>query len=204
MNNPEPQDLALPEDSDPTGAPEEFGFPAKATLQQRQCWLNQERFLEAFKECCRISEAAKAIGLTYWAVRQWVDADKYSFNKRFAAAELVYVEKLEAEIDRRALEGIDHPVVYQGKITAHFKEYSDNLLMFRTKKLRPDYRDNVVKDVPETPITTQIVINLPPGFKLPPGQELGRNMRMPEPDPEPEVIDVEGRPVPDEAKEETP
>lgn len=53
-----------------------------------------------------------------------------------------YVEKLEAEVDRRAIEGIDHPVIYKGSITDSYKEYSDNLLMFRLKKLRPEYREN--------------------------------------------------------------
>ena len=71
----------------PTGAPEEFGFPEKSTLQQRQCWQNQERFLAAFRECCRIGDAAEAVGLTRWAVERWDAKDLYGFKKRKAAAE---------------------------------------------------------------------------------------------------------------------
>lgn len=47
------------------------------------------------------------------------------------------------EADRCAVEGVDHPVTHQSKVTAHYKEYSDNLLMFRLKALAPEkYRDN--------------------------------------------------------------
>jgi len=126
----------------PTGAPEEFGFPVKATLQQRQCWENQERFLAAFQQCCRISEASKAVGLTAWAVEKWQRTDKYGFLKRMAMAEQEYVEKLEAEVDRRGIEGIDKPIYYKGERVDTIREYSDNLAMFRLKKLRPQYKDS--------------------------------------------------------------
>ena len=46
-----------------------------------------------------------------------------------AIAEQEYVEKLEAEVNRRAIEGIDHPVIYKGSITDTYKEYRDNLLI---------------------------------------------------------------------------
>ncbi len=72
---------------EPVGSPEEFGFPEKSTLQQRECWRNQERFLAAFRGCCRISDASKAVGLTAWAVERWKRTDIYGFNKRLALAE---------------------------------------------------------------------------------------------------------------------
>lgn len=154
----------------PTGAPEEFGFPEKSTLQQRQCWQNQERFLAAFRECCRIGEAAEAVGLTRWAVERWQRTDVYGFKKRMAIIEQEYVEKLEAEVDRRAVEGIDHPVIYKGSITGTYREYSDNLLMFRLKKLRPEYRENyAAPDRGQQVAVTKIIINLAPGVK-PPGE----------------------------------
>lgn len=151
----EPAEWAIP-----TGAPEEFGFPAKSTLPQRQCWQNQERFLAAFRQCCRIGEAAEAVGLTYWAVRRWVDADLYSFKKRFENAVGAFLEKLEAEAYRRGVEGIDHPVIHKGVITNTYKQYSDNLLMFRMKKLDPNYRDNprIPTGEPQVQITRVTVV----------------------------------------------
>ena len=98
--------------------------------------------------------------------------DVYGFKKRMAIIEQEYVEKLEAEVDRRAIEGIDHPVIYKGSITDTYKEYSDNLLMFRLKKLRPEYRENYLdpnKQQSGTVAATKIVINLAPGV-VPPDQ----------------------------------
>jgi hypothetical protein len=134
----------------PTGGPEHFGFPQNPTLQQRECWRNQERFLAAFAQCCRVCKAAEAVGLTVWAVERWQKTDLYGFVKRMEVAEQVYVEALEQEADRRGVEGIDKPVYYKGEKVDTIREYSDNLLMFRLKKLRPEYRDNYQIVLPDT------------------------------------------------------
>ena len=138
--------------------PEDFGFPASPNLQQRECWRNQERFLEAFAHCCRIGEAAETVGLTRSAVERWQRTDVYGFLKRLEAAEGLYVETLEAEIDRRAFKGVDKPVFYKGKQVATVKEYSELLAMFRLKKLRPEYRDSYIIQVPDN--TAQQVVDL--------------------------------------------
>jgi hypothetical protein len=52
-----------------------------------------------------------------------------------------YVEKMESEADRRAIEGTNKPVFYQGEQCGVIREYSDSLLMFRLKRLDPAYRD---------------------------------------------------------------
>jgi len=50
---------------------------------------------------------------------------------------------MEDEVVRRGIDGFDHPVIYEGKITGSYKAYSDNLAMFFLKGLRPEkYRDN--------------------------------------------------------------
>ncbi len=56
-----------------------------------------------------------------------------------------YVDGLEAEADRRAVEGVIKPLFYQGKrLKAEVREYSDTLLIFRLKALRPQqYRERV-------------------------------------------------------------
>lgn len=54
------------------------------------------------------------------------------------------IHRLEAEAQRRAIEGVDKPVVYQGEITDSYKEYSDTLLIFLMKGRDPaKFRDNV-------------------------------------------------------------
>ena len=77
------------------------------------------------------------------------------------------------EVRRRAIEGIDKPIVYKGQITKDsdgtpvtVKEYSDNLLMFLTKKLDPTYRDNYAAPAIDSR-QVHITYNLHPGANIP-------------------------------------
>ena len=152
------QDLAIVE---PTGAPEEFGFPANPNVRQLRCWWNQERFLEEFAKCGIIAHAAKAAGVTVANVEWWDSQDTYGFKKRKTWAARMALGDVEQEIRRRAIEGVDRPIIYQGKVTGTYKEYSDNLLMFMTKKLDPAYRDNYQPQQGSTTINvTQTVIEV--------------------------------------------
>ena len=47
-------------------------------------------------------------------------------------------QRLEAEAKRRAVEGVEEPVFYQGKQCGVIKRYSDALLMFLLKGAMPD------------------------------------------------------------------
>jgi hypothetical protein len=52
-------------------------------------------------------------------------------------------DAMEAEARRRAQNGVEKPVFYQGNRVATVKEYSDTLLIFLLKANRPEkYRDN--------------------------------------------------------------
>ena len=151
-----------------SGAPEEFGFPENPSMQQTQCWKNQERVLGAIQRTGTMHSAAIAAGLTVWAVDRWVTTDLYSFKKRREMALQIYDDMLDAEIDRRGVEGVDKPVIYKGEITGTYKEYSDNLLMFRRKQRDPSYRDNYTTeittkktDIRITKITVRSVHDLP-------------------------------------------
>ena len=49
---------------------------------------------------------------------------------------------LEAEAWRRAHDGIEEPILYKGQVVTHVRKYSDLLLMFLLKGLRPEkFRD---------------------------------------------------------------
>ena len=174
------QDLELlhgkkAEDLEPTistGAKEEFGFPADPSLPQLKCWENQERVLSALQRTGTMHSAAIAAGLSPWAPDRWIRTDVYGFKKRRAMAIQVYEDMLDAEIDRRGVEGIDKPIYYKGEKVDTVKEYSDNLLMFRRKKLDPAYRDNYAPPVnPQDIKVTSIVYNLHPSVAPPPAPE---------------------------------
>lgn len=50
----------------------------------------------------------------------------------------VAVAGLEEEARRRAVEGVEDPVFYQGSISGHVTRYSDSLLMFLLKAHKPE------------------------------------------------------------------
>ena len=171
---------------EPVGSPEELGFPASPTTAQVRCWTNQELFLDALARTGSIGAACSESGVGVPNAEYWDAKDTYGFKTRKSWALRAFMGKVEAEINRRAIEGVDHPVIYKGEITTSYKEYSDNLLMFRAKRLDPQYRDNHDDRTREgTPPITQIVIHLPPGVS----------------DGQPLVIDGAAKLLPDEATE---
>jgi len=172
----------------PTGAPEEFGFPAKPNAAQTRAWTNQQLWLEAFTKIGSVGAACAEVGISVSTAERWSSVDLYGFKKRKADAAQLFLGKVEAEINRRAIEGVDHPVIYKGEITTTYKEFSDNLLMFRAKRLDPSYRDNYVGPNKDQQIAvTRIIINLAPGV-VPPDQP--QVIEMPSPSVEGEYREI--------------
>ena len=105
----------------------------------------EETFLLALTENGNVSKASEIVGISR---RRMYDLKKE--NSDFAAAwdsaVEVYIDLLEAEADRRAREGVEKPVgFHKGEHQGTFvKEFSDTLLIFRLKALRPEkYRERV-------------------------------------------------------------
>jgi hypothetical protein len=80
--------------------PQDYGFPDKASIAQRECWFRQEQFLEAFAKCGKIGKAAQATGMSRSCVERWQSVDLYGFQKRMDAAHDSYVELLEEQMDK--------------------------------------------------------------------------------------------------------
>ena len=159
------EDSVLPEE--PT--PQDFGFPEKPNAAQLDCWRRQEAFLVAYRRHGILGLACEESGVPVHTAESWDYHDRHGFKKRRALANRSALGVVEAEVHRRAIEGIDHPVIHQGVITDHYKQYSDNLLMFRAKRLDPSYRDSYSPPPNERPPVTKIIINFPPGV-VPPDQ----------------------------------
>lgn len=89
-----------------------------------------------------VTKSVLAAGVSRTRFYQYMESDPV-FAKAVEQAREVYLEKLEAECDRRAVEGVLEPVGWhQGEPGAWVRRYSDILLMFRMKKLDPSYREN--------------------------------------------------------------
>lgn len=100
------------------------------------------KFLKHLAETGFVNRSAKLVGVSRDTVYRLAKRDP-EFKVAWEDAIQDHIELLEAVADRRAVQGVDRPVTYQGRITAHYKEYSDLLLIFRLKALAPEkYRDN--------------------------------------------------------------
>lgn len=145
----------------------------------------QSIFLEAFATTGVISAAARIAGISKTTHYRWL-ADYPEYVDAFAEAEKTATDALIEEARRRATEGVEEPVMYQGnrcyelkpdperegKYTVdmerpiRIRKYSDNLLMFLIKGARPDvYRDNAKVEHTGAgggPISLQVVFEAPP------------------------------------------
>ena len=97
----------------------------------------RETFLNTLRERCNVSESARAAGIGRSTAYEWRDADP-SFAAEWDDAEQEAADKLEREAWRRAVDGVDKPVTFQGMITATYKEYSDRMLEILLKGHRPE------------------------------------------------------------------
>lgn len=114
--------------------------------------VKQRAFLAAYAKLGNITAAATAAKVGRRSHLRWLEEPEYA--AAFAEAKEEACELLEAEARRRAVEGVEEPVVYQGQIQysgtgkakkpVTIRRYSDTLLIFLMKGAMPEkYRDNV-------------------------------------------------------------
>ncbi len=154
----------LPEDP----IPQDYGPPENANAIQLDCWRRQQLFLEAYQRHGIVSAAAKEVGIPIGTVDCWENTDTQGFKKRKELAGRGALGGIEAEIHRRGVVGVDKPLHHKGRLTGDvIKEYSDNLLMFRAKRLDPQYRDAYTPEGRANVHITKIVVHVPAGLEAP-------------------------------------
>lgn len=98
--------------------------------------------LGAYIDHGTIRAAAKVAQVNEWSHYAWMREDP-DYAEAFGEAKLLALDRLKQEAIRRAVDGVDHPVTWQGEITDTYREYSDTLLIFLMKAGAPEvYRDN--------------------------------------------------------------
>ena len=116
-----------------------------------------------------MSEAARKIGLARSSVYEWRDADA-AFAAAWSDAEQEAADKLEREAWRRAVDGVNKPVTFQGAITATYLEYSDRLLELLLKAHRPEkFKERVSSELSGPsggPIVTNVNLSPADAYRL--------------------------------------
>ncbi|API59627.1 hypothetical protein BSL82_10110 [Tardibacter chloracetimidivorans] len=104
-------------------------------------------FLAALASTCSVAKACKAAGIeSRNTVYTW-RAEDPDFARRWEEAKKLGADVLEDEAVRRAHDGTEEPVFYQGEATGTIQRYSDTLLIFLLKGAKPDvYKDRVAAE----------------------------------------------------------
>lgn len=86
----------------------------------------RERFLQTLADTCNLGKACEASGMSRTA---WFKYRKENpeFDAAWKEAERIGVTVLEDEAKRRAFEGVEKPILYQGQFTRKFETRLDEL-----------------------------------------------------------------------------
>lgn len=125
-------------------APARFWSPMEPT------WIAP--FLQALASGCTVSEAAKHAGVSTSVVysRKQNDDD---FRAAYEQAMEDSADVLEAEARRRAIDGVEEPVVYQGQLTPIWERDENGEVVMETRLVTETAKDadgkTVERDVPQ-------------------------------------------------------
>ena len=108
---------------------------------------NREKFLAELRECGHVGQSAEKTGVNRSTVYDWRKADP-DFEKAFQSALDAAVTQLEDEAKRRAHDGWEEPVWYEGQQCGTVRKFSDTLLIFLLKANKPEkYRETIRNEI---------------------------------------------------------
>ena len=117
----------------------------------------KRRYIRARSRAVGPMVAAEKANVGYRTIKRWRRTDP-EFVRQEALSQEKYLEMLEVEADRRGVDGVDEPIMHDGEVVHHKKKYSDQLLMFRLKKLDSEYRDSRGAEGQSGPTTVNIYL----------------------------------------------
>lgn len=106
----------------------------RSEAQWAEAW---ERFFANLQTTCKVAKSCEFAGVSYMEMSRRRKADP-EFEKRFQESYDAGAQALEDEAIRRAFEGVEKPVFFQGVQCGSVQEYSDQLMIFLLKGARPE------------------------------------------------------------------
>ena len=109
------------------------------------------KFLAELRRSANVTRAAALIGAHRSTVYVWRDNDEDFAREWDHACEAYAEDVLEKEADRRAIQGVHHRTYFDkdGKNIGEERRYSDTLLIFRLKGLKPKVYKDIASGVVE-------------------------------------------------------
>jgi hypothetical protein len=121
--------------------PKKRARPGSRAAQQETTAARQARFLKAYATAGTVRSACALARVGRRTHYTWLEHDE-TYQAWFREAQDDVADKLEQEAMRRAHDGVRKPVYQGGKRVGFIQEYSDVLLIFLLKGLRPEkYRE---------------------------------------------------------------
>jgi hypothetical protein len=97
----------------------------------------KQAFLSAFEACGSVTAAARAARITRACHYLWLQTDA-QYALVFGQSKMIAGDVLEDEAVRRAVEGWEEPVYYQGNKVGSVTRYSDGMLQFLLRGFKPE------------------------------------------------------------------
>jgi hypothetical protein len=112
-------------------------------VRETKTAASKRAFLAAYAVSGNVSLSAMAAKIDRRTHYKWLDADA-AYTESFYEAGEAAADALESEARRRAVDGVERPVYQGGVMVGTVTEYSDNLLTFLLKGVRPEkYRERI-------------------------------------------------------------
>ena len=113
------------------------GRKPKDVKPDKRLTPNQRAFLKAYAASGLVGLAAEAADISRELHSRWMKSSA-AYREAFEPAHERAIETMEAEARRRAVEGVQQTVFYEGIKCGTKQVYSDVLLMFLLKAARPE------------------------------------------------------------------
>lgn len=108
------------------------------TTAQKVSLKKRELFFTNLAQTGRVVTAAKLAGFTDTSYLHRLRREDEDFAAEWDLALEAAADTLEEEATRRAVEGVLDPVFYKGEVVGYKTNYSDQLMMFLLRGLRPN------------------------------------------------------------------
>ena len=114
-------------------------------------------FIEAVRRTGLVAKSAKAAGTNSRRIKTECEQDK-EFEQELQESLVIYAETVQEELHRRAVDGVEEDVYFQGAVCGTKINYSDALLTTLVKAKSPEFREKLSVD---TTIHGGVLLTLP-------------------------------------------